>query len=229
MELSDLWKYGEQFPNEWAAASTFAEFAAALDGSKPGPGKLLQHIAATCPDSWETGFQTLKIHGFMSRALALPHARKAADIFAHVGLYPCQTGVYRDQVQYVEAGAAFISGLRAPGFDYFGRLGANYVRDGKPYISGGLQVLTAAKPTAAVIAACGNAGAGEWDLATFEAVRWADGRTLICTRSTNGFGTQWLCVLDAGESALSLLSEHERGEIQAEHARKAAEREGGAA
>ncbi len=230
MEHKQLFDYCEAFPAEFAAADSFAAFAAALDGSKPGPGKLLQHIAAKYPGSYERAFQTIKAHGFTGRALLLPHARKAADIFAHVGLYPYETGgLYRHQLQYVQAGAAFVSGHRAKGFDYFGRLGADYVRDGRPYISGGLQVLTAAKPTPAVIEAYGHGpGAGEWDLATFEAVRWEDGRTLITLQAVNGFGRDWLCILDAGESAFAMLSEHERGEIEAERARKA-EQQGSAA
>jgi hypothetical protein len=230
MEMHDLWSYAERFPSQWAAAATFAEFAAALDGSKPGPGRLLQHIAATYPDSWENGFQTLKNHGFLSKPLLLPHACKAADIFADVSLYPFATGGrYRHENSYVEAGAAFISALRAPGFAYFGRLGANYApRNGNPAVAGGLQVLTGAKPSPAVVAAYGKAGADDWDLATFEAVQWSDGRILVVARAHNGFGQRWLCLLDAGESALSMLSDHERGEIEAEEARKAEQRRGAA-
>lgn len=223
MEHKDIFDYTERFPEAFAAAATFAEFAAALDGDKPGPGKLLQNIAAKYPGTWENNFQTIKAHGFTGRELILPHAKRAADLFADVSLYPYEYGIHRDQVQYVKAGAAFISALRAPGFCYFGRLGASYVRNGKQYLSGGQQVLTGARPTQAVIDAYGNAGPGECDLATFEAIKWEDGRILVTARATNGFGVRWLAILQPGEIALALMSEHERGEIAAENERAKAE------
>lgn len=224
MEMHQLFAITERHPEQFAAAESFEAFARSLDASKPGDGRWLQHIAESYPGQWEPGFQTLKIHGFMNKPLYLPRARKASDIFAHVGLYPMALGgVYRCDIPYVVARAAFVSALRAPGFDYFGRLGADYVRNGKPYIAGGQQMLTAAKPSRAVIDAYGDAGEGDWDLATFEAVRWGDGRTLIIAGTHNGFGRRWLAVLDAGETALSMLSEHELGEIEAERVRRDAQ------
>lgn len=229
MEVSQLFRYTEQFPEAFANSATFADFAAALDGSKPGPGKLLQHIAERYPDSWEGAYQTFKAHGFLARPLAMPHARKVGDIFAGVDLYPYETGIFRGQVQYVRNGAAFISSLRAPGFAYFGRLGATYewsprwLERGEKIrsVRGGTQWLTAATPSVATVAAIGSVcGPGEWDLATFEVIRWQDGRQLVTTRSHNGFGARWLALLDAGESALSMLDDHERGEIEAEQARQ---------
>lgn len=222
MEHTDLFKYTEQFPEAFTNAETFDAFAAQLDGSKPGPGKLLQHIAAKYPGSWDASYRTIKKHGFTAKPLLLPEATKARDIFADVGLYPYQCGCYRHEVEYVRAGAAFVSGRRADraakdtGFDYFGRLGASYVRNGKPYISGGKQVLTAAKPTDAVKSVYSDAGAGEWNLASFEAITWEDGRTLITVRATNGFVERWLCILDPGETAFALLPERDRMAIAAE-------------
>jgi hypothetical protein len=233
MENVDLFKYTEQFPAEFAAAKTFAEFAASLDGSKPGTGRLLQHIAAKYPDSWELYYRTIKAHGFVSRALAMPEAKSVRDIFASVSLYPYEIGgKFRSELQYVRAGAAFISGTRAKGFDYFGRLGAIYEWSPKwlergdkvRSVRSGTQWLTGAVPTHEVVKAYGAiAGPGEWELATFEAVRRNDGRILIIARSSNGFGNRWLALLDEGETALSMLDDHERGEIAAElEARRAA-------
>jgi hypothetical protein len=231
MEYVDLFKYTEQFPAEFKAAATFHDFAFSLDASTPGKGRLLQHIAEAYPGTWEKAYQTIKEHGFTGGELALPHARKASDLFAEVSLYEYQTGGrYREQTNYVAAGAAFVSGVsRADGFAYFGRLGAKYewspewLARGEKIrkVSGGIQYLTAAKPTQAVIDAYGPCGAGDWDLATFEAVRRDDGRILIVARSHNGFGNRWLALLDAGETANALLGEHERGEIAAEMARQA--------
>lgn len=229
MEHVDLFKYSEQFPAEFASASTFAEFANKLDASKPGPGRLLQHIAATYPDSWELSFRTIKSHGFVGKALLLPEARKASDIFADVSLYPYGIGqTNRNDCPMVQAGAAFISALRAKDFAYFGRLGAKYewspewLKRGEKIrrISGGEQWLTGAKPTQAVIDAFGPVTADEWGLATFEIVKRDDGRLLVIARCRNGFGERWLALLDAGESALPMLGDHERGEIAAEEARQ---------
>lgn len=221
MDHADLVQYTKDFPDQFAAAETFAEFAASLDGGKPGAGRLLQHVSAKYPGAWESNYRTIKRYGFTACALLLPDATKAADIFAEVALYPYQTGgVYRHEVAYLRAGAAFISALSADKFDYFGRLGASYVRNGRPYTSGGKEVLTAAKPTAAVVAAFGPCGFDEWDLATFEAIKRDDGRTLIVCRSRNGFAQRWLCFLDPGETALSLLSAQERDQISQEEALK---------
>lgn len=230
MEHIDLFKYSEQFPSEFAAADSFRAFANSLDGSKPGPGKLLQHIAETYPESWELSFQTIKEHGFTGGPLLLPHARTARELFSDVSLYPYATGAhYRDQIDYVRAGAAFVSVLRSKGFAYFGRLGATYewspewLKRGEKIkrVSGGIQYVTAAKPTQAVIDAYGPCGAGEWDLATFEIVKRDDGRQLVVARANNGFGSRWLALLDPGETATALMSDHERGEIAAEEARQA--------
>lgn len=232
MEHVDLIKYSEQFPAEFAAANSFAEFAASLDGSKPGPGRLLQHIAEKYGDAWDKSFRTIKAHGSSpSRALLMPEAKTVRDLFADVSLYPYETGgKYRDQIQYVRAGAAFISANRASGFAFFGRLGAVYEwskewlarGDKVRSVRGGSQWLTAAIPTQATVDAFGAiAGPGEWELATFEAVEWNDGRILIVARCNNGFGQRWLALLQPGETALSMLDDHERGEIEAERAREA--------
>lgn len=227
MEPAAFFDYTERFPAEFAASATFADFAASLDASTPGPGRLLQHVATTYPEQWERYYRTIKTHGFVSRSLLLPEARKASDVFADVSLYPYQTGIYRDETAYLLAGAAFVSSTRAKDFVYFGRLGAKYEwsRDwlarGERLgsVSGGVQWLTAAKPTAAVVEAFGPVSVEEWGLSTFEAVQWSDGRTLIIARCNNGFGVQWVAVLDKGETAFSMLGEHERGEIEAERAR----------
>lgn len=229
MEYIDFHRYTEQFPEEFAAASSFVEFAKALDASRPGPGRLLQAIAEQYPGSWEPYFQTVKEHGFVLRPLLLPKARTVRDIFASVALYPSQNGVYRDEVNYVKAGAAYISAMRAPGFDYADRLGATYewspkwLKRGEKICSirGGERWVTAAVPTEEVVATYGSGvGSGEWDLATFEVIRWEDGRHLVCVRSNNGFSSQWLAILDAGETALSMLSEAELSRIAAERQRK---------
>lgn len=228
MEHVDLFRYTEQFPQEFATADTFADFAAALDASKSGPGRLLQSIAERYPERWENAFQTIKHHGFTGRELLMPSAHKVADIFEAVKLYPMQRGgLYRDQVQHTRDGYAFVSALRAKGFAYFGHLGARYdwspewLKRGEHIrrLQGGEHYLTGAKPTQAVIDAYGSGcGAGEWDLATFEAIQRDDGRILIVANAHNGFGSRWLALLDAGESALPMLTDHERGEIEAEHA-----------
>lgn len=228
MEHVDLFRYSEQFAEQFAAANTFVEFAASLDANKPGPGRLLQSIAERYPDSWELSFQTIKEHGFTGGPLLFPKAHKVADIFADVKLYPYATGgKRRDEIDYVRDGYAFVSCVtRAKGFAYFGHLGARY--DWSPTwlergekvrrLQGGQYWLTAAKPTQAVVDAYGSGcGADEWDLATFEAVTREDGRTLIVARANNGFGSRWLALLDVGESALPMLSDHERGEIAAEY------------
>lgn len=232
MEVAQFFRFTEQFPAEFAAASTFAEFAASLDGSKPGPGRLLQHIVEKYgQDSyWSQYFRTIKAHGFVGKALAFPDAKSVRDIFTDVSLYPYETGgLTREQIQYVRAGAAFISDTRAKGFAYFGRLGATYewssrwLEKGEKVrsVRGGTQWLTAAIPTHATVKAYGAiAGPGEWELATFEIVRRDDGRQLVVARSTNGFGNTWLALLDAGETALSMLDDHERGEIEAEMQRQ---------
>lgn len=222
MDHAELCAYTAQNPKEFAACETFNEFAAALDGSKPGVGRLLQHIAAKYPGQWDTNYRTIKRHGFTTRGLLLPDATKAADIFAHVALYPYESGIYRYQVPYVKAKAAFVHANRFnatsinDAFDYFGRLGASYVKNGKKHTSGGRQVITAAKPTQAVIDAYGDAGADDWDLSTFECVQWEDGRILVVARCHNGFGSHWLCILDAGETAIYLMAEDERSKIAKE-------------
>lgn len=229
MEHADLFNYTKLFPAEFAAADSFAAFAAALDGSQPGPGKLLQHIAAKYPGAWDNSFRTIKVHGFVGRPLLCPEARKAADLFAEVSLYPHATGGhYRHEEPHVQAGAAFISETHAKGFAYFGPLGATYgwspehLARGSKIRSqrGGQNWLTGAKPTPAVVEAFGATGTDDWDLATFEVVRRDDGRQLVVARSHNGFGSRWLALLDAGETAVSMLSDHERGEIEAEMQRQ---------
>jgi hypothetical protein len=228
MEHVDLFRYSEQFAEQFAAANTFAEFAASLDASKPGPGRLLQHIAEQYPDSWELSFRTIKAHGFVGRELLLREAKAVEDIFAAVSLYEYATGgMYRDQIPYVRDGFAFVSALRCEDFAYFGRLGAIYdwspdwLKRGEKIrrVHGGTQYLTAAKPTQAVIDAYGPAGAGEWDLATFEVIKH-ETNLLVTVRANNGFGERWLAVLPLGSSALPMMGEHERGEIAAEQARQ---------
>jgi hypothetical protein len=226
MEHHDMYGHALAHPTEFAAANTFAEFAASLDASKPGSGRLLQHIAERYPDTWEASFQTVKHRPYVARALLLPHVTKASEIFADVSLYPYEIGgKYLHEYRRVQAGAAFISEHRANGFAYFGRLGATYEwsprhSDKVRSVRGGEQWLTAAKPTQAVIDAYAPCGAGEWDLSTFEAVRRDDGYILIIVRCNNGFGDRYLCLLDPDETAMSMLSEHERGEIEAELARQ---------
>jgi len=225
MEPVDFFKITEKFPAEFAAAKSFAEFAASLDASKPGPGRVLQHIAERYGDEayMSTYFHTVKAHGFVSRALSLPNVKTVAELFESVSLLPYSIGGDSCEI----AGMVFVSGLRAKGFDYFGHLGATYdwspkwlERNPPEYIrrvSKPNQFLTGAKPSAALVEAWGSYGNDrEWSLATVEAIRWEDGRTLICGRSRNGFGTQWLALLNPGETAVSMLSDHERGEIEAE-------------
>lgn len=230
MEMNDLHGYAQQNAEAFAASDTFAAFAAALDGSKPGPGKLLQSIEARYPGQWERGYQTLKTHGFLSRALLLPTARKASDVFKSVSLYPFGAGGrYREETPYVAAGACFVSEGRARGFAYFGKLGARYawspewLKRGEKirYVSGGQDWLTGAVPSDALVAAYGaGPGADDWDMATIEAIRWSDGRILITVNCHNGFGSRWVALLDANESVLPMLSDHERGEIEAEYTRQ---------
>lgn len=228
MEISDLAKYSEQFADEFARATTFHEFAFSLDASKAGAGRLLQHIATKYPDSWESSFQTLKHHGFMMRQLLMPAAHKATDLFEAATLFPFQSGgIRREDVNHLAAGHAFVSALRAPNFCYFGHLSATYQRIHKGRltrrISGGQMYLTGAKPKPEVVNAYGaDVGAGEWNISTFEAITRDDGRILITINCNNGFGHRWLALLDAGETLLSLMGGHERGEIEAEIERKAA-------
>lgn len=230
MEPADLFKYTQQFSAEFAAADTFADFAASLDSSNPGPGRMLQHIADKYPGAWELCFQTFKTHGFVSKALLCPAARKVRDVFESVSLFPYETGGgFRHESQYVRAGAVFLSQTRCPGFAYFGRLGATYewasdhLTRGEAIrsVRGGSQWLTAAVPAESVVSAYGSKpGPDDWSLATIEAVQWADGRILLIARAANHFGERWLALLDAGETALSMLSDHERGEIAAEQERQ---------
>lgn len=228
MEMMDLAAYAEQYPEQFAKAETFSEFAQTLDSSKPGPGRLLQHVASKYPGTWDRAFRTIKRHGFQARELLLPDATKCADIFADVSLYPMNRGGhYRHACHYVAAGAAFISTIRAADFAYFGHLGARYSKNPKTgcgVIKGGEMYLTAAKPTNAVIEAFGPVGSNGWDLATFEVVRRSSGELLVTAHTHDGFGSRWLCILGAGETVIPMLSEHERGEIAAElENRKAAE------
>lgn len=228
MNTADFYRATEQFPQEYASAATFAEFAASLDASKPGIGRLLQHIAAKYPESWEAYFATIKTHGrFLSRSLVMPHARKVTDIWESVGLFPMTGGCARRDVPHVAAGHAFVSGTRAPGFAYFGYLGAKYgfSANGTRAIlrTGNGNWLTAAKPNESLRKAHIAAGPGEYETATYEAIRQNDGRILICSRDNLGIGSgDWIALLDAGQTALSMLSEHELGEIAAEQAAQAA-------
>lgn len=224
MEISDLYEYTQRHPEQFAAANCFDQFAKALDGSKPGTGKLLQHIAAKYPGTWDNAFLTIKNHGYVGKALLLPHARKASDIFAAVKLFAGQGGVFRHELEHIKQGFAFVSALRSKDFEFFGYLDGVY--DWSPdwlargeklrRVAKGKHYGTYARPTKAVIDCFGDVGAEEWDLATFEAIQRDDGRILITVRCNNGFGTRWLALLDAGESALPLLSEKEREQIAAE-------------
>jgi hypothetical protein len=224
MDIGQLFDATERFSAEFAAADTFADFAAALDASKPGIARVIQYQADKYPDNWTRTYRTFKAHGFVAKELLLPEARTVRDIFADVSLYEYQTGGRtRAENPYVRAGAAFISTSRARDFAYFGHLGADYsLRDGyAKHIKGGTYWLTGAVPTQAVVSAYGSpTGADEWDISTFEVIRWEDGRQLVTVNCHNGFGTRWLAVLDAGETALSMLDDHERGEIEAEKARQ---------
>lgn len=215
---------------QFAEHDNFADFAASLDASKPGTGRLLQNIAQKYPNGyWSLYYATIKVHGFVGRALLMPKATKCRDIFADVSLYPYESGgLYRHQIQHVRAGAAYISGRRAPGFEYFGRLGAIYewsqrwLERGEKIksIRGGTQWLTGAIPTQATVDAYGAiAGPGEWELGTFEAIKRDDG-ILVTAKCNNGFGSRWLALLDSDECALDMLDDHERGEIEAEIARR---------
>lgn len=165
----------------------------------------------------------------MSRALVMPHAKTVRELFADVSLYPYQMGGYRSDTEYVKAGACFVMGSRAKGFQFFGRLGATYewskewLARGEKLrsVRGGNQWLTAAKPTQELVKAYGaKPGSDDWDLSTFEVVDWADGRRLVIGRCHNGFGVRWIALLNAEETALSMLGDHERGEIEAEEARQ---------
>lgn len=235
MEPAQFYGITERHAAEFAASATLAEFAASLDASKPGDGRVLQHIVATYPDGyWTSYYETIKAHGcFVSHALLMPHARKVTDLFESVMLAQSVNGCYRHEVPYVRDGYAFVSAMRAKGFAYFGYLGATYgyskdwLKRGErlPAIlnSGSGNWLTAAKPNAAFIKAYGYAaGSGDYNLATIEAVQWSDGRILILARDNLGFSSRWIAILDAGESAMSMLSEHELGEIAHEESARLA-------
>lgn len=224
MEMIDLYNYTQQHEKQFTSAETFADFANSLDASAPGAGRWLQHVNKTYPGSWERAYRTIKRHGFQSRELLLPDATRVSDIFESAKLYPSGgAGGFRRETPYVADGAAFVSALRAPGFCFSGHLGAEYTkgRFGHGCISGGEWYLTGAKPTQAVVDVYGGCGSGEWDLATFEIVKREGGELLVVVNSHNGFGSRWLCILDAGESCFPLFTAKERETIKAELARKA--------
>lgn len=233
MNASDFFCICERHPEQFAKHETLAAFAASLDASKPGEGKVMQWLVERYPDGyWPGYYTTIKNHGFMSKALAMPHARKVTDIFESVMLAQSVNGVYRDQIPYKALGYAFVSALRNPDFAYFGYLGAKYGWS-KDWLKRGERLrailrtngnnwLTVAKPNAALRAIVGPAGPGDFQTATYEAIKRPDGRILITERDNTGIGTRWIALLDVGESCLSMLSEHELGEIKAEQAQRLA-------
>lgn len=219
-------------PEAFARCDNLREFAYSLDASKPGDGRLLQHVADKYPDYWDRMYRTFKAHGFMTKALAMPEARKARDVFASVSLYPRDgAGKTRNECSLAKAGAAFISTTRAKNFAFSDHLGASYGWSAR-FAPGEVRAilktgngmwLTGAVATPEALAALGaKHGSGDYDLATFEAVQWEDGRILLTARDHLGYGDTWVALLDPGETTLAMLSDHERGEIAAEEAAKAA-------
>lgn len=226
MEYVDLFRATERHPREFAESATLREFAYSLNGSKPGTGRLLQHISDNYGESWELYYRTIKNHGFVNRPLLLPDARKVSDLLESCTLLGTENGRYLHETQPAIRKLAFIFATRAKGFAYSGHLGAVYGWS-KSWLARGERLrailrsngyyATYGKPTAALVEAYGaDAGAGDWNLSTLEAVQWDDGRILIVANCNNGFGRQWVAVLDAGENTLSLLGEHERGEVEAD-------------
>lgn len=236
MNESEFYGIIERHAEQFAASATLAQFAASLDASKPGDGKVLQWLVAKYPDGyWKQYFATVKAHGFLSKALLMPDARKVTDLFESVMLAPMSGGIARGRIPYKAQGYAFVSDSRAKGFAYFGYLGAKYGFSANEWHrkagrrvrailrTNGPNWLTAAKPSAAMVAAVGVAGPGDWQSATYEAIQHSNGKILICERDNIGIGSgRWVALLDAGESALSMLGEHELGEIAAEQSAKLA-------
>lgn len=226
---NDILRYTVQFPKEFEVADSLRDFALAVSGGdldKPGPGKLLAHLA-DANDYWDLYWRTIKAHGSMSKALAFPEAKSIGDIFESAWLAPFLSGGRTAQEDITHRnGGVFISCMRDKDFAFFGTLGGIYewsprwLERGENVRSqrSGQSWLTYGKPTAAALKNWGASEAEdlEWGLSAIEAVKWDDGRRLIIGRSRNGFMTRWLAVLPPDQTAMSLLGEHELGEIAAE-------------
>lgn len=222
MNYADAYNHFQSAPKEFEEAKTFSEFAQSLDASKAGSGRLMQHYDT--PNGWiHDYFLTVKNHGFVGGVLIMPEARTIKDLFADVSLYPTKSGGYRHEEPYIRAGAAYLSVRNDDGFAYHGPLGAKYTtrddgRGGRIRCQGAAQRwITCAIPTPALVAAYGKpCGPDDWDLATLEITKWNDGRLLVTARSHNGFGRAWVSILNAGESALTMLDDPEREQIARE-------------
>lgn len=219
-------------PDAFESCDTLDTYADAIrDTTKPGFSRFLDATLERHSDTWlKRLYATFKAHGFVSRALALPHARKVSDVFSDVSLYDQSSGngAYRGQSDCERAGARFISTSRAPGFAYFDSIGADYswspnwIARGERLRqrSGGKNMLTGCKPSRALVDVMGPLGTGDFHISSFDAVRWSDGRILIVANRYCGIGSEWVAILDPGETAISMLSEWERGEIEAEQERQ---------
>lgn len=217
---NEIWNAIQSFPEQAKRSETLSEFAGNVAGVDVRKGKWLSWIAEQNEDYWNRTFQTFNRCGYTAKTLAFPNARKLSDVFERVDLVEWKPGEDR------EPGVCSLScvGSRAPkGFGFFGRIGANYVRGGRQYLSGGTQYHTQAKWSAQVLDWWKqNVGpiTGDYEPGSCDAIDWGDRGVLIVATYPLILGSRWLALLDPGQSALDMLSEHERGEIRAEEARK---------
>lgn len=198
----------EKNPQAVAASVTLAEFLAALPddaqaqrlagGLKFGRG---YHV---------NQFLTMKHHGPLSRPLDLPCVTDLADLFEAAKLVPMSVGnqMFRDDAARAKGlGWCFIAGRpigsRVVPFESLGFRREIVVRNGGKFFCHSLKGngethCTYVRPTEKLRKALGVQS--DLDLScvwTFEAIRWADGRTLITGRAHNQHttSTYWLAVI----------------------------------
>lgn len=206
MDVADIYEHFKKHPAEFQGAATMVEFADAIGG---GLGELLRKYAA----GWAGRvFETVKAHPntFLYRPLLLPRARTFADLFSGAVYAEHVTTQKSGSHSTAPAGFCFVSATRAKDAVPCGHhSGTRYVvkfRDGTAVRgrSGAKFMLSYAKPRDETIAAIGGNLGGSGGIGSFEAVTRDDG-ILIIANAPRHLGSDWVALLNAGESLLPLM------------------------
>lgn len=168
----------------------------------------------------EKHWETLKAHPetFVAHALKFPHARKVSDLFTGAYLCPHEM-VPQGRGAHVPhpAGTVMISESgRSSGFCVTMRMGGTRGWNGETRTHYGSTFYITYVKVIPEIREMTSGVYGEFRVSSLEAIDREDG-VLIISRRRNCIGSDWLALLDKGESLWGIYDDETRTRIEAEH------------